>query len=172
MKVMIQSLLFVVALIILPLRAEVYTTKSFFHADTFTQALRPFEDVYVCGDSLGCKEISFTNVTFWSYFLWFISTIKDNDIRLQRIYDAIRLSKKPSKSWRKQVYVWFAGADPQDQFVFIDTLKNKEAFSAFLQKIAKDDRKRKEAAQSEEKRKERFEMWNNSPSHRAFASTL
>lgn len=147
MKIMAPLLLLGAALSVIPLDAEIYPVKTVFHADTFTAVLRPLEDVYVCGDSM-----------VWSYFLWFISTIKNNDIRLQRIYDAIRLSKKPSKSWRKQVYVWFASADPQDQFVFIDTLKNKEAFSAFLQKIAKDDLKRKKAAQSEEKRKERFEI--------------
>jgi hypothetical protein len=143
MKMLTASFFLLATCTTTPLDAGMYPVKTVFHADAFTQALKPLEDVtslkdvYIHGHSLENTEM------IWSSYLWFILTTKGNDIRLQRIHNAIMFNREPYKTWRKAVYAWFASADPRDQVLFIETLKNKEEFLA---------------------------MCNNSPSHYVFGS--
>lgn len=119
MKVLIKPLLFVAALSTVHIEAAVYSPKSFFHADTFTQILRPFEERYISEYTTSVKE------KFWSYVVDFVRIKKHEtrQVHVKRIYDAIVDGRG---ACRNTIFQWFASAEPQDQLVFIDILQSKQ----------------------------------------------
>lgn len=116
MKVIIHLLLLGAALSTVHIEAAVYSAKSFFHADTFTQALRPFEERHISERTPSTKE------EFWSYVIDFVCG-EARDVHLDRIFNAIADGRG---SCRNTVFQWFASAEPQDQFLFIDILHSQQ----------------------------------------------